>query len=117
MRDKHRHLPSTLPVPPGEVTVVFEFTPTGHPLDVTRSHAGVEFVAGEPARGHGRLWINGQEAGFLADILTAPITYTYGGLQVGDNWATTIAKEHYEGAFPFTGVLHQIVLDVSPEPT
>jgi arylsulfatase A-like enzyme len=114
------HLASTLPIPAGEVTVAFEFTPTGsasgRPLDVARSHAGVEFVAGEPARGDGRLWINGQEAGFLANILTAPITYTYGGLQVGENWATTIAQGHYDGAFPFTGLLHDIVVDVQPEP-
>jgi arylsulfatase A-like enzyme len=119
LRMSMHHLASTQPVPAGDVTLAFQFTPTGsasgRPLDLTRTHSGVEFIAGEPAKGEGRMWINGEEAGFLDTILTAPVYYgSYGGLQTGENWSSPVAYQHYEGAFPFTGVLHKIVVEVSP---
>lgn len=120
MRMSMHHLASSCPVPEGEVTLAFEFTPTGsmsgRALDLTRTHAAVAFVAGEPAKGEGRLWINGEEAGFLDTILTAPVAYgSYGGLQFGENWSSAVAYEHYHGAFAFNGVMHKVVVEVAPD--
>ena len=54
--------------------------------------------------------------GFLATIHTAPLYYgSYGGLQIGENWATPVAYEHYDGAFPFTGQLHKVVVELSTD--
>jgi hypothetical protein len=114
------HLASTMRVPAGEVVLEFEFAPTGsqsgRPLDLYRPFT-TEFVPGEPASGDGRMWINGSEVGRLGKILTAPLSYSYAaeGFQIGENWGTPVAYEHYEGAFPFTGVLHKVVVDVAAE--
>lgn len=121
LRMSMHHLVSTMPVPVGDVMLEFEFTPTGsqsgRPLELNRPRNDLVFAPGEPARGNGRMWINGREAGSLEHILTAPLMYSFvaEGFQIGENWGTPVAYGQYEGAFKFTGTLRKVVVDVGPE--
>ncbi|MGH8790914.1 MAG: arylsulfatase [Cupriavidus necator] len=114
-------LVSTVPVPTGDVTLEFAFWPTGsksgQPLDLNRPRNDLVFAPGEPARGNGTMWINGEQAGFLETVLTAPLMYSFvaEGFQIGENWGTPVAYEHYDGAFKFSGTIRKVVVDVAPE--
>jgi arylsulfatase len=115
-------LTSTIPVPEGEVTLEFAFQPKAYqssqPPQLNRPHNDLMFTAGEPACGDGRMWINGQEAGFLENILTAPMMYSFvaEGFQIGQSWGTPAAYQHYNDAFKFTGILHKVVVEVEAQP-
>lgn len=102
-------LTSTLVIPRGEVTLTFEFEPTGNQTRTEPAKSSIE-----PASGSGRLWINGQDAGFLEQILTAPLMYSFvaEGFQIGENWGTTVAHEYYDGPFKFNGTIHKVVVEL-----
>ncbi len=121
LRKTMHELVSTLPVPDGDVTLTFEFEPTGSesgaPLNISRPRNDLVFAPGEPASGTGRLWINGVACGELARILTAPIMYSFvaEGFQIGRSWGTPAAYRHYEDDFEFTGKIYDVTLELGPE--
>lgn len=99
---------------PGRNVVRFEFDPfNAPPGGATISSAGRNELSGHVAelgRGRGRLLVNGEQAASLDDIRTAPLMYSFvvEGFQIGRNWGTPVAYQHYQGAFEFSGTLQQV---------
>jgi arylsulfatase len=114
-------LTSSIPVPFGKVILEFEFEPTGSlsgkPLDLARPRNDLVFAPGEPAKGNGKMRINGQDVGRLENILTAPLMYSFvaEGFQIGENWGTPVAYQHYQDGFKFTGKIQSVIVEVEVE--
>jgi hypothetical protein len=36
------------------------------------------------------------------------------GFQIGRNWGSPVAFDHYHGAFDFTGTLYQVAVELPP---
>jgi arylsulfatase len=99
------HVVSDREVPEGRHELAMEFRPTGQP---------------DPAHGRGApgvadLYVDGMPAGSGEIPTSVPLTLGLGGgLNTGRNAGSAISSE-YEAPFPFTGVIHKVVVDVSGE--
>jgi arylsulfatase len=95
---------STLDVPPGPVTLRYEFEPTGDP----------DLRAGRGAPGRGQLYFDGELVGNVDFATTVPITFGIEGLSCGYDFGEAVTHE-YHAPFTFTGVIHQVIVDLSGE--
>ncbi len=94
-------------LPEGSVELRMEFETTGKP----------ELAIGKGAPGHIRLYVNGELRGEGDVPVTMPLEIGItGGLTCGRGSGSPTCSR-YDGEFPFTGVVHHAVVDVSGEMT
>ncbi|MFZ0529580.1 MAG: hypothetical protein WAL91_03460, partial [Propionicimonas sp.] len=93
------------PLPEGEVTVRYEFEPTGAP-DPAQGR-------GVPARG--QLYVNGVLAASIDMPYSVLNMFGTQGLTCGYDGGEPAAPEEYSGSFPFTGTIKRVTLDLSGE--
>lgn len=94
---------STVPVPEGRVELRCEFEVTGKP------HA----LEGKGAPGRAELYIDKKLVGALELPVTIPLALGIGaGLTCGRGSLSSVT-DAYDGAFPFTGTIRQVVVDIS----
>ena len=92
-------------VPDGLHEVAVDFQPTGS--------ANPGQGRGTPAKA--QLFIDGQQTGEGNLPTTVPLAFGLGGgLTVGRNPASPVSQD-YQSPFPFTGIIHEVVIDVSGE--
>jgi len=105
------------PLPQGRCELRFEFEPLTVPKP-PESRQELEAFSAELPRGRGRLLLNGIEVARNDDIRTAPLMYSFvvEGFQIGRNWGSPVAYAHYLGAFPFTGRLHRVEVELPALP-
>lgn len=94
---------STKDVPTGEVSLRYEFEPTGEP----------DFAVGKGSPGLGQLYINQQLVGAIEMPHTVPVIFGTEGLTCGYDGGSRVAPDAYSDAFTFTGQLMRLTLDVS----
>ena len=92
---EHHQVIGGSPVPPGRHTVAYRFTLTG------------------PHRGRGELFVDGTVvgAGEIPRFTPMRFNLTGGGLWCGEGDGLAVSDD-YQGPFPFTGTLHEVVVDV-----
>jgi arylsulfatase len=95
---------STADVPEGEVTVRYEFEPTGEP----------DMRNGRGAPGRGQLYIDGKLVGNTEFPTTVPILFGIEGLSCGYDFGEAVSHE-YHAPFTFTGKIHHATVDLSGE--
>ena len=63
-----------------------------------------------------RLLVDGLEVARLDDMPTAPRGYSMQqeGLQVGRSWGPSVSKQHYRGAYAFTGEMQVVEMRTDP---
>ena len=93
------------PLPEGEVELRYEFEPTGAP-DPSIGH-------GVPARG--QLYVNGDLVASIDMPFSVLIMFGTQGLTCGYDGGEPAAPEEYTGAFPFTGTIKRVTIDLSGE--
>lgn len=100
-------------LPTGRCELRFEFEPLTVPRP-PESRQELEAFSAELPRGRGRLLVNGVEVARHDDIRTAPLMYSFvvEGFQIGRNWGSPVAYDHYHGAYAFTGTLHHVVVEL-----
>ncbi len=93
---------SDQPLPEGRHRLRFEFEPTGKP----------DFDNGMGAPGHAQLYVD-EHLVAEADLpVTVPIMFNPGGMSCGANLGSPVVAD-YENPFRFTGVLHEVTVDLS----
>jgi arylsulfatase A-like enzyme len=90
------------PVPAGRHALRFEFEPTGQP----------DLKQGKGAPGRFQLYVDGKLVGQAEAPVTTPVIFNPGALTCGANPGSPITDE-YQGAFPFTGTLRSVTVDLS----
>ncbi len=95
---------STVDIPLGPATLRYEFEPTGDP----------DLRAGRGSPGRGQLYIDGKLVGNTDFPTTVPITFGIEGLSCGYDFGEAVTHE-YNAPFTFTGVIHQVTVDLSGE--
>jgi arylsulfatase len=99
-------LRSETPLPSGPATLRFEFTVTGFP----------DIAQGRGTPGRAQLFVNDQPVGELALPYTVLVSFDQNqGLTAGRGGPLAVASS-VTGAFPFTGSLEHVVLEVQPSP-
>lgn len=96
-------LVSIEPIPEGEVTLRYEFEPTGQP----------DFAFGKGASALSQLFINGTLVGAVQLPHTVPVIFGPEGLTCGYDGGDRVAPDRYPDRFPFTGLLRRVTLDLS----
>jgi arylsulfatase len=92
-------------VPEGRHKLRFEFEPTGKP----------DIAVGKGAPGRAQLYVDGTLVGQTDLPVTIPLMMSLaGGFSCGSNPGSPVSEE-YEGPFPFTGTLYNVVVDTSGE--
>jgi arylsulfatase len=90
----------------GQVTLRFEFEPTGKP----------KIREGKGTPGRGQLYINGKLVGNADIPVTAPISFGLASFATcGQGGSDSVVPEDYHGSFTFTGKIHRVVVDISGE--
>jgi hypothetical protein len=100
-RSIHR-VSSPDPLPEGRHRLRFEFEPTGKP----------DFSTGLGAPGRAQLYVDEQLVADADLPVTVPVLLAPGGLSCGANLGAPVDPE-YAVPFRFTGVLHQVTVDLS----
>jgi len=90
-------------VPTGEVTLRYEFEPTGEP----------DFRNGRGAPGRSQLYVNDRLVASIDLPYTVPTTFGIAGLSCGRDDYDTVNPQDYRAPFVFTGEIKEVVLDVS----
>ena len=90
-------------VPVGEVSLRYELEPTGE--------ADLAVGKGMPARGE--LYIDGNLVGAVDMPHTVPNLFSTEGLTCGKDGGSRVASDDYDNAFPFTGTIKQVKIDLS----
>ncbi|MEU7814203.1 arylsulfatase [Pseudonocardia sp. NPDC049154] len=90
------------PLPEGRHRLRFEFEPTGKP----------DFEAGLGAPGRAQFYVDEQLVAEAELPVTVPILLSPGGLSCGANLGAPVDPD-YSAPFRFTGVLHQVTVDLS----
>ncbi|MFV1969693.1 MAG: arylsulfatase [Acidimicrobiia bacterium] len=93
------------PVPTGEVTVRYEFEPTGPP----------DFAVGRGSPGLSQLYVNGGLVASLELPYSTPNMFGVLGLSCGYAAFDTVDTRAYAAPFRFTGEIKQVVIDVTGE--
>jgi arylsulfatase len=96
---------SSEPVPTGDVSLRYEFEPTGDP----------QFREGKGSPGRFQLYINDHLVGNLEVPYTVPMTFGVLGASCGYAAFDSVNPEVYEAPFRFTGEIKQVMIDVSGE--
>jgi arylsulfatase len=102
----HDVIATSAPMPPGELTVVYEFTQQGEKYRMGRAVA---------VKGVGKLYINGKLAaqGNISHVrdYEARTWLSYGGLGIGRSYVSPVSEA--EGASsPFTGVIERVTVEL-----
>jgi arylsulfatase len=101
--EEEYHIRSEVTIADGRHELAFEFRPTGK--------ADPAHGLGTP--GSGKLFVDGKMAGEGQISRSMPILIgIQGGLSVGRNPGASVSHE-YAAPFPFTGILHEVIVDVS----
>ncbi len=96
------HVESTDAVPPGRVSLRFEFKPTGDP----------DFMTGRGSPGRAQLYIDGKLVGQDTLDVTTPIALGLGDvLSTGRDTGSSVSTR-YQPPFEFTGHLFKVEVDV-----
>ena len=93
------------PIPTGDVSLRYEFEPTGDP----------QFREGKGAPGRFQLYINDKLVGNLEVPYSTPNMFGMLGASCGYAAFDSVNPEVYEAPFRFTGEIKQVVIDVSGE--
>ena len=97
------HVESKSAVPEGRHKLRYEFEPTGKP----------DIAVGKGAPGRAQLYVDGTLVGQTEFPVTIPLSLSLaGGYQCGSD-PVSPATDAYQGPFPFTGTLYNVVVDVS----
>jgi len=96
---------SPAPMPPGEVTVRYEFEPTGDP----------DFAIGKGAPGRGQLYVDGELVASEEFEYTVPNLFGIVGVTCGRDGTDSVSPDDYEAPYDFTGALSTVTIDVSGE--
>jgi arylsulfatase len=96
---------STERVPTGEVTLRYEFEPTGEP----------DFAAGRGSPGRSQLYFDDQLVGSVDLPYSTPQMFGVLGLSCGYAAYDSVDLTAYSAPFSFTGTIKQVVVDVSGE--
>ena len=97
------HVVSNADVPEGKVSLAYEFEKTGEP----------DFKTGKGAAGTAQLYINRKLVGETTLPYTVPLALGIGsGVFIGRNSGSPVSHL-YGPPFEFTGVIHQVTVDVS----
>ena len=96
---------SSEPVPTGEVSLRYEFEPTGEP----------KFREGKGSPGRLQLYINNELVGNLEVPYSTPQLFGVLGASCGYAAFDSVNPEVYKAPFRFTGEIKQVVIDVSGE--
>jgi arylsulfatase len=87
----------------GDVSLRYEFEPTGEP----------DLSVGKGSPGLGQLYINEKLVGAIEMPHTVPVIFGTEGLTCGYDGGSRVAPDAYSDAFTFTGKLRRLTLDVS----
>ena len=101
---KELKVTSTVDVPAGQLTLRYEFEPTGEP----------DLRNGKGAPGRGQLYIDGELVGNAEFPTTVPILFGIEGLSCGYDFGEAVSHE-YHAPFTFTGTIKQVTVDLSGE--
>jgi arylsulfatase A-like enzyme len=93
---------SDQPLLEGRHRLRFEFEPTGKP----------DFDNGKGAPGHAQLYVDDHLVAQADLPVTVPVMFSPGGMSCGANGGSPIVPD-YQTPFRFTGVLHEVTVDVS----
>ena len=96
---------SNTDVPTGEVSLRYEFEPTGQP----------DLAAGKGVPGRGELYIDEKLVGAIEMPHTVLLIFSTEGLTCGYDGASRVAPDAYSDEFRFTGTLKRVTLDLSGE--
>jgi arylsulfatase len=94
---------SAKPIPTGQVTLRYEFEPTGKP----------DFKQGKGSPGRSQLYIDGELVGNIDLPYSVPNAFGIAGLSCGYDAYDAVNPDDYRAPFAFTGEIVQVVLDVS----
>jgi len=98
-------LVSSEPVPTGDVSLRYEFEPTGEP----------QFREGKGSPGRFQLYINNKLVGNLEVPHSTPQLFGVLGASCGYAAFDSVNPEVYTAPFRFSGEIKQVVIDVSGE--
>ena len=94
---------SNTEVPVGDVSLRYEFEPTGKP----------DFQAGKGVPANGQLYIDKKLVGAVDMPHTVPNIFSTEGLTCGHSGGSCVAPDDYQDAFPFSGTLKRVTFDLS----
>lgn len=103
-RDKF-NLTSDIDIPEGEVSLRYEFQPTGQP----------DFAVGKGVPALGELYINQKLVGAVEMPHSVPVMFGTEGLTCGYDGGDRVAPDEYSDQFTFTGTIFRVTLDLSGE--
>ena len=93
------------PVPTGEVSLRFEFEPTGEP----------DFTVGKGSPGRSQLYVDEQLVASVDFPYTVPATFGIIGATAGRDGTDSVSPHDYTAPNHFTGEITSVTLDVSGE--
>jgi hypothetical protein len=96
---------SNADVPTGEVSLRYEFEPTGSP----------DLAIGEGVPGRGDLYIDQKLVGTVEMPHTVPIIFSTEGLTCGYDGGSRVAADAYGDEFRFTGTIKRVTIDLAGE--
>jgi len=100
---KHFRITSEVPVPEGDVTLIYEFEVTGE----------ADPRNGKGAPGTGKLFMNGEPVGQIDMDVTVPVIFSAEGLSCGWDYGDSVDGDSYGPPFTFTGTINQVAYDLS----
>lgn len=103
-RDKF-NVTSDIDIPEGEVSLRYEFEPTGQP----------DFAVGKGVAAMGQIYINQKLVGAVLMPHSVPVIFGTEGLTCGYDGGDRVAPDEYSDEFTFTGELKRVTLDLSGE--
>jgi hypothetical protein len=96
---------SSEPIPTGEVSLRYEFEPTGTP----------DIREGKGSPGRCQLYISNKLVGNLQIPHSTPLIFGVLGASCGYAAFDSVNPDVYQAPFPFTGEIKQVAIDVSGE--
>jgi len=90
-------------VPVGEVSLRYELEPTGEP----------DLAVGKGVPARGELYIDGKLVGAVDMPHTVPNIFCTEGMTCGQDGGSRVAPDDYDTAFPFTGTIKRVKIDLS----
>jgi arylsulfatase len=93
------------PLPSGDLSVRYEFEPTGQP----------DFAVGKGSPGRGQLYVNGELVASEEFEFTVPNLFGIIGVSCGLDGTDSVSPDDYASPFGFTGSISNVTIDVSGE--